>query len=153
MIKIIIFSIFLLTLNCSTNKVSNIHGYRFLETKQEKIVLNKSNKNDVRKLIGPPSSISKFDENKWFYIQRIKTNQSLFKLGIKKIKKNDILIVKFNNRGIIEDKKILSIKDMNDIKFSKEITEKEFKQNDFLFKIFSSVREKANAPTRNRSKD
>ena len=34
------------------------------------------------------------------YIQRIKTNQSLFKLGIKKIKKNDILIVKFNNQGI-----------------------------------------------------
>ena len=58
MTKIIIFSIFLLTLNCSTNKVSNIHGYRFLETKQEKIISNKSNKNDVRKLIGPPSSIS-----------------------------------------------------------------------------------------------
>ena len=97
--------------------------------------------------------ISKFDENKWFYIQRIKTNQSLFKLGIKKIKKNDILIVKFNNRGIIEDKKILSINDMNDIKFSKDITEKEFKQNDVLFKVFSSIREKANAPARNRSKD
>ena len=38
MTKIILFSIFLLTLNCSTNKVSNIHGYRFLETKQEKII-------------------------------------------------------------------------------------------------------------------
>ena len=56
MTKIILFSIFLLTLNCSTNKVSNIHGYRFLETKQEKIISNKSNKNDVRRLIGPPSS-------------------------------------------------------------------------------------------------
>ena len=77
----------------------------------------------------------------------------MFKLGIKKIKKNDILIVKFNNRGIIEDKKILNINDMNDIKFSKDITEKEFKQNDILFKVFSSLREKANAPTRNRSKD
>ncbi len=77
----------------------------------------------------------------------------MFKLGIKKIKKNDILIIKFNNRGIIEDKKILSINDMNDIKFSKDITEKEFKQNDVLFKVFSSLREKANAPARNRSKD
>ena len=151
--KILIFLIFLFTLNCSSNKVSNNHGLISLQAKFEKITINKTNKNDVINIIGPPSSTSKFDENKWFYIQRIKTNQSLFKLGIKKIKKNDILIVKFNNRGIVKDKKILNIKDMNDLKFSKEITEKEFKQNDFLFKIFSSVREKANAPTRNRSKD
>ena len=151
--RILLLLIFLFTLNCSSNKVSNNHGLISLQTKFEKITINKTNKNDVINIIGPPSSTSKFDENKWFYIQRIKTNQSLFKLGIKKIKKNDILIVKFNNRGIVKDKKILSIKDMNDLKFSKEITEKEFKQNDFLFKIFSSVREKANAPTRNKSKD
>jgi len=151
--RILILFIFLFTLNCSSNKVSNNHGLISLQTKFEKITINKTNKNDVINIIGPPSSISKFDENKWFYIQRIKTNQSLFKLGIKKIKKNDILIVKFNNRGIIEDKKILSINDMNDIKFSKDITEKEFKQNDVLFKVFSSLREKANAPARNRSKD
>ena len=148
--RILLLLIFLFTLNCSSNKVSNNHGLISLQTKFKKITINKTNKNDVINIIGPPSSISKFDENKWFYIQRIKTNQSLFKLGIKK---NDILIVKFNNRGIVNDKKILSIKDMNDLKFSKEITEKEFKQNDFLFKIFSSVREKANAPTRNKSKD
>ena len=151
--RILIFFIFLFTLNCSSNKVSNNHGLISLQTKFEQIAINKTNKNDVISIIGPPSSISKFDENKWFYIQRIKTNQSLFKLGIKKIKKNDILIVKFNNRGIIEDKKILSINDMNDLKFSNDITEKEFEQNDVLFKVFSSLREKANAPTRNKSRD
>ena len=151
--RILFILLFLITLNCSSKRMSNNHGFSSLQAKYEKITINKSNKNDIMKIIGPPSTISSFDKNKWFYIQRIKTNQSLFKLGIKKIKKNDILIVKFNNRGIVKDKKILNIKDMNDLKFSKEITEKEFKQNDFLFKIFSSVREKANAPTRNRSKD
>ena len=35
----------------------------------------------------------------------------------------------------------------------RNITEKEFKQNDILYKVFSSIREKANAPTRNRSRD
>ena len=150
--RIFIIFIFLFILNCSSNKVSNNHGFISLEAKFEKITINKTNKNDIINIIGPPSSISSFDNNKWFYIQRIKTNQSLFKLGIKKIKKNDILVVKFNNRGILNDKKILNINDMNDIKFSKDITEKEFKQNDMLFKIFSSIREKANAPARNRSK-
>ena len=73
--NIFLFFYFFFTLNCSINKVSNIHGFRFLETKYDKIVLNKSNKNDVRKLIGPPSSISKFDDT-WIYIERKKTNQS-----------------------------------------------------------------------------
>ena len=150
--KIFFIFIFLFILNCSSNKISNNHGFLSLQKKFDKITVNKTNKNDITNIIGPPSSISNFDNDKWFYIQRIKTNQSLFKLGIKKIKTNNILIVKFNNRGILIDKKILNINDMNDIKFSKDITEKEFKQNDLLFKVFSSLREKANAPARNRSK-
>jgi len=150
--KFIIF-LFLFTLNCSSNKVSNNHGFISLQSKFEKITVNKTNKNDILNIIGPPSSVSSFDNNKWFYIQRMKTNQSLFKLGVKKINKNNILIVKFDNKGILSYKKILNINDMNDIKYTKDITEKEFKQNDFLFKIFSSIREKANAPTRNRAKN
>ena len=150
-----IFSIFLLlfTLNCSSNKVRNNHGFISLQAKFEKITINQTNKNDILNIIGPPSSVSNFDKNKWFYIQRSKTNQSLFKLGIKKIDKNNILIVQFNNKGILEDKRILNFNDMNDVNYVKNITEKEFKQNDVLFKIFSSLREKANAPSRNRSKN
>ena len=72
----------LFTLNCSLNKVTNIHGVKFIDKKYDLIVLNKSNKNDVRKLIGPISSVSKFD-NTWFYIER-KKNQSILKLGKKK---------------------------------------------------------------------
>ena len=140
--RILILFIFLFTLNCSSNKVSNNHGLISLQTKFEKITINKTNKNDVINIIGPPSSISKFDENKWFYIQRIKTNQSLFKLGIKKIKKNDILIVKFNNRGIIEDKKILSINDMNDIKFSKILQKKNSSKMMFCLKFFQVLEKK-----------
>ena len=148
-----IFFIFILLflLNCTSNKMSNNHGFLSLPSKFEKITVNKTNKNDVRNIIGPPSSVSSFDENKWFYIQRIKTNQSLFKLGIKKIEKNNILVVEFNNKGILSKKSILSINDMNDIRFSKDITEKDFKQNDILFNIFSSLREKANAPTKKKS--
>ena len=78
--KIFIIFIFLLTLNCSINKVSKTHGFRLLETKYDKILLNKSNKNDIRKIIGPPSSKSKFDDS-WIYIERQKTNQSLMKLN------------------------------------------------------------------------
>tara|TARA_B100001250_G_scaffold394394_1_gene398227 strand:+ start:430 stop:888 length:459 start_codon:yes stop_codon:yes gene_type:complete len=144
--------IFLFIVNCSTNKVSNNHGSISLQSKFEKITINKSNKNDILKIIGPPSTTSEFDENKWFYIQTKKENQSLLKLGIKKIEKNNILIVVFNNKGILEDKKILNLEDMNDIKYVKNITEKQYKQNNTIYNILSTLRQKANAPLRNRSK-
>ena len=147
--KFLIF-LYLFTFNCSSERITNNHGFTSLQAKYEKITINKSNKNDILSIIGPPSSISSFDKNKWFYIQRAKTNQSLFKLGIKKIEKNNILVVAFNERGILEDKVILDKNNMNDVKFVKEITKKEFKQNDFLFKLLSSFREKANAPSRNK---
>ena len=85
------------TVNCSTNKVSNNHGFMSLQEKFEKVVVNKTNKNDILKTIGPPSSVSSFNKNQWFYIQRVKTNQTIFKLGVKKISENNILIVNFNN--------------------------------------------------------
>ena len=151
--KILFIFLILFITNCSSNKVSNNHGFSSLDTKFEKIIVNKTNKNDILKIIGPPSSISDFNKNKWFYIQRMKQNQSLFKLGIKKIKKNNILIIEFDSRGILIKKNILDLDNMNDIKYVKDITEKEFKQNDILFKVFSSLREKANAPARNRGKN
>ncbi len=150
--KILFLFIFLFTLNCSTNKVSNVHGIRLIENKYEKVQLNKDNKNDVKKLIGPPSIISSFDNNKWFYIEREKTNQSIVKLGIQKIERNNVLILQFNNLGILKNKKILNLEDMNNIAFNKNKTEKKFKQDNFLYNVFSSLREKINAPTRSRKK-
>ena len=151
--KILILLLFLFTLNCSTNKVANNHGFRSLEAKYSKIKINESNKNDIINIIGPPSYISEFNENKWFFIERKKTNQSLLKLGIKKIEKNNVLIVNFNKFGILINKKILDINNMNDIRYVKNTTTKDFKQDNFVYNLLSSLREKINAPARNRVKE
>ena len=148
---IILLTFFLFTLNCSINKVSNIHGFRSLDTKSEKILLSKTNKNDVRKILGPPSSISNFDDV-WFYIERKKTNQKLFKLGKKKISENNILMLKFDGKDMVIFKEVIDIDDMNEIKIADKKTIKKFKQDDMLYNIFSTLREKINAPTRNKKK-
>ena len=150
--RIFLIILFIIASGCKANKVSKNHGFISLETKFEKIQINKTNKNDLIKTIGYPSSISEFDENKWFYIERKKTNQSLFKLGIKKINKNNILIVDFNNKGLVENKKLIDLNNMNDVKYVKKITQKEFDQDNTIYNIFSSLREKINAPARNRNK-
>ena len=146
---ILYFSVFLFTLNCSINKVSNIHGFTSLDTKSEKILLSKTNKNDVRKILGPPSSISNFDDM-WFYIERKKTNQQILKLGKKKISKNNVLLLKFDSKGLVVLKEVIDIDDMNEIKIAEKKTAKKFKQDNMIYNIFSTIREKINAPTRNK---
>ena len=148
--KIILFLLlFLITLNCTKNKVSNTHGIRFIEKKYETLIINKTNKNDVRKIIGPPSSVSKFN-NKWIYIERKFNSQSLLKLGKKKIAANNVLIIEFDKKGIMVSKNLLNIKDMNELLLSEKRTNKEFNQNNVLYDIFSTLREKINAGTRNK---
>ena len=151
--KIIISAIILIFItNCTGNKVSNYHGVKNLEDKYDKIILNKTNRNDLIKLIGPPSTISDFNNNKWVYIERLKTNQSFLKLGTQKMKKNNILIVELNKNGILKNKKLLNLNNMNDIKYLKTTTNKEFKNENLLYNVFTSLREKINAPARNRGK-
>ena len=79
--KILILLLFLLTTSCTNNKVVNSHGSTAISLKSNKIEILKSNKNDVINILGKPSTISVFDQNLWFYIQREKVNQSVFKLG------------------------------------------------------------------------
>ncbi len=141
---------FTFIINCSGNKVSNYHGVKSLEVKFDQIELNTMNKNDLIKLIGPPSIKSDFNKNKWFYLERLKTNQSLFKFGSQKIKKNNVLIVQISNSGIIIDKKLLDLNNMNDVKFLKNQTAKDFKNQNMIYDVFTSLREKINAPMRER---
>ena len=94
----------------------------------DKIELSKSNKNDVRKIIGPPSSKSTFNQI-WLYVERKKTNQSLFKLGKKTISKNNILIIEFNSMGLVKDLNLLNLNDMNDNKIAENKNEKKYEQD------------------------
>ncbi len=149
-IKLFYLLIFIITVNCSGNKVSNYHGVKSLETKFQIIHLNKTNKNDLISLIGPPSIKSDFNNNKWFYLERQKSNQSLFKLGAQKIKKNNILVVELNDSGILINKKLLNLDNMNDVKYLKAETNKEFKNKNAVYDALSSLREKINAPLRNK---
>ncbi len=148
--KHLIIIIFIFILNCSGNKVTNYHGAKLLSDKYDMIKVNATNKNDLIEIIGPPSTISDFNKNIWFYFERLKTNQSLLKLGTQKIKKNNILIVELDNKGILKKKRLLDLEDMNDIKYVKTVTTKEFKNESVIYNVFSSLREKINAPLKNR---
>ena len=150
--KTLFFLLFLLTISCSNNKVVNTHGSTSLSLKSNKIEILKSNKNDVLNILGKPSTVSLFDQNSWFFIQREKVNQSIFKIGKSKIRKNDVLEVSFDNYGIVKSKKLYNLENMNDLKKVKKKTQKTYDSNSKIGKLIKSLEQKINAPKMNRNK-
>ena len=151
--KIIIIIIFFITLSCSNNKVINTHGQSALDIKANKIEISKMNKNDILLIFGKPSTDSMFDDNKWYYIERKKINQSIIKLGKQKIDRNYVLEVNFNKYGIVSSKKLYTMEDMNNVKITKDITSNSFGDQSYIQKILSSVRQKIDSPKRNRNRN
>ena len=144
--KYFILFIFLFTLSCSINKVKNNHGVLSLEKKFNKIQINKSNSNDVINIFGPPSTKRTFDNNVWIYIERKKTNRSIFKLGNQKIEKNNVVVLEINKKGILSKKEIYDIANMNKYEFSKKKTSKKYGKDSYIYGVLSSLRDKIDAP-------
>ena len=142
----------LIVANCSFNKVVKKHGVRNLEKKQKNLVINESNKNDVKTLLGPPSTTSTFDNDLWIFIEREIVNEKLVKLSKEKLIVNNVLIVEIDNRGLLVNKVFYDIDDINNINFSTLKTSKRFKKNTFIYDFLSSMRQKINDPLGKRKK-
>tara|TARA_B110000027_G_C15906056_1_gene206249 strand:+ start:32 stop:496 length:465 start_codon:yes stop_codon:yes gene_type:complete len=150
-----LFILFIITLfvsACTLNKIEKHDGVHFLNIKQEKLTVNKSNRNDILTLLGSPSSKSTFDNDLWIYIER-KTNQStLTKFGKEKIIINNVLILEINSMGLLQKKEFLDLNSMNEIKFTERTTETQNSKNSFLYDFLSSLRQKINSPMNKRRK-
>ena len=149
--KILILSIILLA-NCTINKVVQHHGVHNLEKKQEKLKVNETNKNDIIRLIGPPSTKSTFDNDVLIYIEREFSRGKIFKIGKNILVKNNILILEVDTQGLLVKKEFLDMDDMKDIKFAKETTEKPYSKRSFIYDFLSSMRQKINDPLGKRKK-
>tara|TARA_A100001015_G_scaffold307694_1_gene404018 strand:- start:465 stop:950 length:486 start_codon:yes stop_codon:yes gene_type:complete len=147
---IIFFSI--IVTNCSFKPVVKHHGVPFLEKKQTDLILNETNVNDIRKILGNPSTKSKFDNDVWIYIERRQTQSELKKLGRMKIYKNNVLVLEIDNYGILKKKKFFNLNDMEKIKFAEKATDDKFGKNSFLYDFMSSMRQKMNDPLGQRAK-
>ena len=128
------------------------HGVPFLEKKQASLIVNKSNKNDIKKTLGSPSTKSKFDNDIWIYIERKQTQSNIKNLGKMKIYKNDILVLEIDNYGVLTKKEFLNIDNMEDIKIVSNTTEAGFARNSFIYDFMSSMRQKINDPLGVRAK-
>ncbi len=150
--KIYFIIIFLCIANCSFNKAIKHHGVNFLEKKQEKLILKTTNKNDIIKILGPPSTKSTFDNDVWIFIERKTTTKKLFKLARKKILVNNVLVLEIDSYGLLVKKEFYNMEKMNDLDFSKRTTETTHTKKSFVYDFMSSMRQKLNDPLGKRKK-
>jgi|TARA_B100000745_G_scaffold114746_1_gene74039 outer membrane protein assembly factor BamE (lipoprotein component of BamABCDE complex) len=143
--KILILTLFFLA-SCSLNKVVQHHGVHNLENKQAKLKINFTNKNDIIKLIGPPSTKSTFDNDVFIYIERKTSSSKLSKLGKKKLLTNNVLVLEIDNTGLLLSKKFYNKDDMLNIKFNEDHTSLNYTKKSFVYNFLSSLRQKIDDP-------
>ena len=140
----IILAIFLTS--CKLNKVVNHHGIHNLEAKSQELLINQTNINQIKSLLGPPSSTSYFDEDILIYLERKTSNSKLLKLGKKKLIASNVLLLEVDNRGMLINKEFLDQDDLNKLKFTNKTTKTIADQESFVSRALSGVITKIDDP-------
>ena len=147
MIKILyIIFISLIVSNCTLKPVVKHHGVPFLEKKQASLIVNKSNRNDIKNILGSPSTTSKFDNDLWIFIERKQTQSKLTNLGKMKILTNNVLVLEIDDYGLLKKKTFFNKDDMEKIEIANVTTQDKFKKDTFIYNFMSSMRQRLNDP-------
>lgn len=139
--KFLLLLLFIL-IGCQLKDPDKTHGILFLENRSSKLMVEKSNKNDVIKIFGQPHTKSLQNEDIWIYLERILSKGKYHKLGRHVLKKNNVLILNFDTYGILIEKKIYTKDDIKKLSFSEGTTENQLSKNSFVETFLSSVKEK-----------
>ncbi|MDA7802160.1 hypothetical protein N8950_05375, partial [Candidatus Pelagibacter sp.] len=59
---------------------------------------------------------------------------------------NNVLLLEINSMGLLETKEFLDLNNMQELKFSEQTTENQYKKNSFVYDFLSSMRQKINDP-------
>ena len=144
--KIILIILTIFLSSCKLNKIVNHHGIHNLELKSKELLINKTNINDINKILGPPSSTSYFDNDIFIYLERKTSNSKLLKLGKRKLLVSNLLILEINNRGMLVNKKFLSKNDLNKLKISKKETVLNTQEQSIISQALSNILDKIDDP-------
>ena len=135
--------------SCSIKPIDDYHGVAFLDDKQKKLSINRSNKNDILKILGAPSTESILEDDLWIYIENRKSRSSLFKLGKDVVLTSNVLVLEIDKKGLLKNKKFYNIDDQNEIVFNKDNTKMSDKDS-FVYGVISSLKQKIDSPKRNK---
>ena len=134
--------VFFILLGCQLQDPDKNHGILFLDNRSAKLTINKTNKNDVVKILGQPHTKSFDEDDVWIYIERTLSKGKYHKLGRHKLKTNNTLILTFDKYGVLKSKDFYDKDSINKIKFSKKTTKNDLKKKSFVQDFLQSVKKK-----------
>ena len=128
-----------LTFSCKLTPVNKISGIQNLEEKIKKIEIGKSNKNDIIKTLGYSVAYEPNNENIWYYMEMQETRNFF---GKKKITKELVLVLEFDNKSILYKKEIYDSNKRNQIFFDEDKTISRTIDKNFVKDFLSSTRKR-----------
>ena len=138
----LLFILFFILIACQFQDPYKNHGILFLKNRSEKLVLDKTNQNDVLRIIGQPHTKSIDDESTWIYLERVLTKGKYHKLGKHVLRENNVLVLNFDQYGILKSKEIYDISKNTKKQFSKDKTENQLSKRSFVESFLSSIKQK-----------
>jgi outer membrane protein assembly factor BamE (lipoprotein component of BamABCDE complex) len=134
--------LFIILSACQIQDPLKTHGIIYLENRSKKLITDKTNKNDVIRIIGAPQIKNEINNSDWIYIERVLSKGKYHELGKHKLEENNVLVLSFDKFGILTDKKLFKKEDIKKLKFSKKNTENDLSKKSFVQSFLESVRQK-----------
>ena len=120
--------------NCS-GRISN-HGVLNIEKHIISIINDKLEKAEIEALLGPPSTISAFEFNKWYYINNTMKHMAFYKPEIIKLTVYEIIFNKENQAIKINT---YDQENLNEISFNLDVTKTRGNEKPLLQYILKGI--------------
>ena len=134
--------LFIILSACQIQDPLKTHGIIYLENRSKQLITDKTNKNDVIRIIGAPQIKNEINNSDWIYIERVLSKGKYHTLGKHKLEENNVLVLSFDKFGILTEKKLFKKEDIKKLKFSKKNTENDLSKKSFVQSFLESVRQK-----------
>ena len=134
--------LFIILSACQIQDPLKTHGIIYLENRSKKLIIDKTNKNDVIRIIGAPQIKNEISNSDWIYVERVLSKGKYHELGKHKLEENNVLVLSFDKFGILTDKKLFKKEDIKKLKFTKKNTENDLSKKSFVQSFLESIRQK-----------
>ena len=133
--KCLIYMLIIFLVNNCSGRISN-HGVLNIEKHITSIVTDKLEKAEIEALLGPPSTISAFEFNKWYYINNTIKHIAFYKPEIIKLTVYEIIFNKENQAIKINT---YDQENLNEISFNLDVTKTRGNEKPLLQYILKGI--------------
>lgn len=106
------------------------------DTKLSQITVGIHKRDDVRTILGAPSTLGTFEDSVWYYIGQNTTQFAFFR---EKIVEQKVIVIVFSDQGIVEELEVFDQDDLREISLNERTTPTAGHSLGFLEQILGNI--------------